>query len=309
MADRGRGEGKGPLGADWVQKNNGGSMSKRRALVVEKSPDLDPFPDAVVEDNEGKGVGRWIPERKHYYLSKYIDAARAAARRWGGWVFLDPFCGPGRIRVLGESSTRDGGCVIAWKQSLASGTPFSKVLIGDKDSERVEACAARLKSSEAPVETFSGPAIDTVSAMVERVPRGSLCLAYIDPYNLKFLDFEIMRTLAQLNIDFVVNFFASDARRNIDEALDPDDGRFDDVSPGWRKRVPMNLNKANLALAFFADWYEQIKGLGFEFSNAMPMIQNSKNTELYKLVFFARHDLPIRLWGDVAGNPNGELFL
>lgn len=32
----------------------------------------------------------------------------------------------------------------------------------------------------------------------------------------------------------------------------------------------------------------------------MPLVPNDANHPIYRLVFFARHDLATRIWGDVA---------
>ena len=79
------------------------------------------------------------------------------------------------------------------------------------------------------------------------------------------------------------------------------------MSPGWRQRLGWVANQS-LAVAFFDDWYKKVKTLNFEFSKAMPLITNDDQREIYKLVFFARHDLPIKLWADVARDPNLSLF-
>src|ERR1035437_7845235 len=95
-------------------------------LVIGTQPD--PLPDLVIDRGpERKGVGRWVPEQKHVLLAKYLDGTRAAWKRWPERVLIDPFCGPGRLQVKGETSTRDGGSLIAWRQSCAGGAPFTKV--------------------------------------------------------------------------------------------------------------------------------------------------------------------------------------
>lgn len=63
--------------------------------------DLDPSPYLLIErgPNE-KGVGRWVPEQKHKYLTKYIDGTREAAKNWVHRIFIDPFCGPGLLAPI-----------------------------------------------------------------------------------------------------------------------------------------------------------------------------------------------------------------
>jgi hypothetical protein len=169
----------------------------RRAF--ELGLDEDPCPDLVVERGpENIGVGDWVPKVKHTLLAKYISSAYGAMNRWPHRVFIDPFCGPGRIQVKGEGFTRDGGSVVAWRRAVRSGTSYTQMLLGDLDSERVSAAHLRLRALDALAIGFEGPADETVHRMVRQVPRGALCLAYIDPYNLSLLNFEMIHALAQL---------------------------------------------------------------------------------------------------------------
>lgn len=271
----------------------------------------DPFPDLPIErSTHGRGVGKWVPNEKHLYLAKYLNATREARKKFKQRVLIDPFCGPGRIQVEGESFTRDGGSVAAFRQSATSGAPFTKVLIGDIDGDRVRANERRLKAIGAPAESFSGPAAHTVDAMAKAVPFGALALAYIDPYNLEHLSFSIIERLAELPyVDFAVHFSLMDLTRNIDMELDPKRDRFDHALPGWRARVPTDaLSKASLPGWFFDEWCRAVQTLGFRISGQMPLITDGKGRSIYRLVFFSRHALPDRIWNDVARSQNGELF-
>ncbi|BCM24490.1 class I SAM-dependent methyltransferase [Methyloradius palustris] len=101
-------------------------------IVTNHLPIEDAYAHLVIEKGKkGLGVGSWVVEQKYKYLCTYIDAARSAFNRWPNKVYIDPFCGPGRIQVREESFTRPNGAVTAWLQSLKSKAPFSKILIGD----------------------------------------------------------------------------------------------------------------------------------------------------------------------------------
>lgn len=282
-------------------------MSKRPTFILPVHPD--PCPDLVIERGPADtGVGSWVPQYKHTYLAKYISGTRKAQVKFAKRVLIDPFCGPGRIQVQGESFTRDGGAMVAWRQSVASECPFTSVLVGDLNPERALACEARLLATKAPVKCFEGPAAETSLRMVNAVPKGALCLAYIDPYNLAFLSFSIIERLAQLPyIDFAVHFSLMDLTRNVDMELDPARDRFNGANPGWRDRIPTNISKASLAAWFFDDWRNRISKLGFSVSQEMPLVPNDQGRPLYRLVFFSRHALPDRIWGDIAKSPNLSL--
>lgn len=267
----------------------------------------DPRPDLFVDRGEDqKGVGKWIPEQKHVYLAKYIGAASEAMKVWPRRVYIDPFCGPGRLQVENESFTRDGGSLVAWRQAAKLGAPYTQVLVGDINPVKLSANRDRLTALGAPVTAFEGPAVETVKEMVKHVQPGSLCLAYIDPYNLAYLSMEIIETLATLkNVDFAVHFSTMDLLRNVDAELDPDRARFDEVAPGWRNMPSMS--KASLPVEFMKYWMRMVQDLGFKFSREQPLVHNNTNKEIYRLVFFARHKLPNKLWGDIAKSPNMEL--
>lgn len=269
----------------------------------------DPCPDLLVEEGpKGLGVGRWVPEQKHTLLAKWIGGTRAARRKWPSRIYLDPFCGPGRIRVAGETQTRDGGALVAWRQSRESGAAFTKILIGDADPTKTDACEKRLKGLGAPVKKFHGVAIETIDKMIADIPRGALTLAFIDPYNLEFLSFEIIQKLAAISkIDLLVHFSTMDLSRNVDLELDPTRARFDDAAPDWRFKLGL-VSKSQLPTAFFDHWRGLVGHLGFKFSKEMPLIRGGGNRPLYRLVCFSRHPLPNRIWDDVAKGPNLNLF-
>jgi len=279
-------------------------MIKRPPFVLPVH--ADPCAELPVERGpSNEGVGWWVPQVKHTYLAKYIDGTRKAQVKFPNRVLIDPFCGPGRVQVKGESFTRDGGALAAWHQSVASRCPFTRVLIGDLDSDRSHACEARLRAVGAPVQRFDGPAAETALQMADAVPRGALCLAYIDPYNLGYLSFSIIKRLAELPfIDFAVHFSLMDLTRNVDMELDPARDRFSGASPGWRGRLPTHTSKASLPGWFFEDWRAQITSLGFSVSQAMPLVEDGQGRALYRLAFFSRHAFPDKIWGDVAKSPN-----
>lgn len=288
-------------------------MHQGEHLKADKSDDelKDPHPELVIERGpHGRGVGRWVPDEKYYYLTRYLNATREARKKFSQRVLIDPFCGPGRIQVEGEGFTRDGGSVAAYRESVASGAPFTHLLVGDIDGERAYANGLRLAASGASVQTFVGPASQTVDAMIHSIPFGALALVYIDPYNLEYLSFSIIERLAKLRyVDFAVHFSLMDLTRNIDMELDPKRDRFDHALPGWRSAVPTDaLSKSSLPGWFFDAWCKAVEALGFKISGQMPLITDGKGRSIYRLVFFSRHALPDRIWSDVARSRNLTLF-
>lgn len=199
--------------------------------------------------------------------------------------------------------------MIAWRHSQLDDASFSACYIGDLNDERASACAARISAAGAPVRVFKGPADDTVHKVVDAIPKGALCLAYLDPYNLQFLTFSIIEKLATLkHVDFAVHFSTMDLRRNVRMEYNPDRVRFDLTAPGRREHIdPQAFARGDADEAFFDYWCGLVTSLGFTISKRIPLVRGEGNRPLYHLVFFSRHPLPNRICGDVAQGPNREL--
>lgn len=271
----------------------------------------DPYPDLEIEEGAGDGVGWWVPDVKHTMLAKWIDGTKGARKKdWQHLVLIDPFCGPARVRVKGQAETRPGGCAVLWLQSQRSGVPFTSVLVGDLKASRAHAAEQRLRAMGAPVKAFTGPANETVHAMKEHIPRGALVLAYLDPYNLAYLSFDIIREIAKIkSVDFAVHFSVYDMFRNVDMEFGEERARFDEAAPGWRQAIDAeSMSKESLKQAFFEYWMKQIEALGFTFSESMPLVRGDRNAPLYRLACFSRHPLPNRVWADVSRPDTGTLF-
>lgn len=166
-----------------------------------------------------------------------------------------------------------------------------------------------MRAEGAVVRAFVGPAHETIVEMVQAVPRNALCLAYIDPYNLSYLSYSILQTLAKLKVDLAINFSTMDLQRNVDFESAPERARFDEVAPGWRDSAEIReASKSGMALAFFRYWQGLVLALQFKLSEEMPLITNDSGHGIYRMVFFSRNPLPNRIWSDVARGPNRDLF-
>jgi hypothetical protein len=96
--------------------------------------------------------------------------------------------------------------------------------------------------------------------------------------------------------------------RNVEAEFDPERARFDRTAPGWRADVRIRAtSRANLPVTFFSYWRQQVEALGFTHSREMPHVPNERGHTIYRMVFFATHDMPLRVWKDIAKGPNREL--
>lgn len=287
------------------------SAGRRRPFELANLPDS--HSGLPVERGNRKppvGVGSWVPGEKHKWLAKWIEGTSEMRARFPQRVFIDLFCGPGRIEVKDEGFTRLGGAAVAWVHSTRGPAPFTKCIVGDLDPERSSACEQRLFALGAPVHALAGPAELTVHEALAQVPPGALTLAFLDPYNLSHLSWTVIRALAQLKrVDFAVHFSTSDLFRNVRADFLKESPRFDSAAPGWRQAIdPVALARGDADEQFFDYWCGLVRGLGFTISERIPLVRADRNAPLYHLVMFSRNPGAVRVWSDVAQGSNRELF-
>jgi three-Cys-motif partner protein len=250
-------------------------------------------------------VGPWAKD-KHDLLRRYIDITKSARAKYlppdnkGGAAYIDLFCGTGRCQIESTGEWIDGSAVAAWKQSVVSQTPFTRVIVGDADPRRLDACIARLQAENAPVTRLDGTAKDTAFPARQRAPVYGLNLAFLDPYNLEALDFHVIETLAKIpRIDIMVHVSAMDLQRNLDVHLNAADSAFDAFAPGWRD-VVHRRSIARTREDFFEYWRDLVGATGAYTSKDVRLITGSKNQRLYWLLLAAKHDLAHKFWSAIS---------
>lgn len=251
-------------------------------------------------------VGAWIADKVDL-LCDYVQISSYTRRKYlppngrGGSTYIDLFCGPGRSRVKATGQYVDGGCVAAWRKSVESGAPFSKVIIGDLDEERLALARRRLEELGAPVEALVGPATDTAPKAVERMPVGALNFAFLDPYSLGALDFSVIRALAKLyRIDMLVHVSQMDLQRNFDRNAQLDQSSLDVFAPGWRDHVDTSSTQRTARQAYFEYWKRLVSSTGVDTNAEIRLVTATDHQPLYLLLLATRHELAHKFWNAVA---------
>lgn len=270
----------------------------------------------LVEGDDGlpaEVVGVWTKE-KHDLLCKYVHISSSARKKYlppdnrGGAAYIDLFCGTGRCQVEGTNEWIDGSPVAAWKRSIDCGTPFTRVVIADADETRLRACEERLRRLGAPVVATIGLAKDTASWARQRTPPHGLNFAFLDPYSLEALDFEILKELAKVKrMDMLVHVSTMDLQRNLKRNLTADDSAFDAFAPGWRDVLQVR-SQARTREDLLNYWRELVSQTGIWTSEDVRLIQGSRGQRLYWLLLAAGHDLAHRFWKSVVPK-NGQQSL
>ncbi|MCY1281375.1 three-Cys-motif partner protein [compost metagenome] len=246
-------------------------------------------------------VGAWS-EEKHVALSRYIDSARKARAKWGYASFIDLFAGPGRVLNRDSKVISDGGVLSAWRMAQQGGAPFNEVFIGDVDAESVLACEKRLVAAGATVRALVGSAAKTVDEVLAALPKG-LHFAFLDPFSIEHLDFEIIRKLSsRSNIDILIHFSVMDVQRNIGGDFKLSSSRLDAAAPGWRANLNLDaMPKHEQVKAYLQYWESLVFNLTtMQVAQHKPLFVNMNRGPLYRLIHLSRHPLAQKLWNTAA---------
>jgi three-Cys-motif partner protein len=262
-------------------------------------------------------VGEWADE-KHYIVTEYIKLSHGARRQFlgpgtAGATYVDLFCGPGQVKIRDSARYLDGAAVAAWTAARDKGSPFTAMYVADKSDERRGYCATRLRALDAPVVEVPGTAVEAVATLTGVLSPHGLHFAFLDPYSLGALSFELLRSLAAFKrMDILVLISAMDLFRNIEQQSNNEAWEFDQFAPAWREHVPLDLPQAERRAKVMEYWAGRVSSqLGLDASSEMHAVKNSVNRLIYWLLLLHRHRLAAKFWKIVLNarpQTTGSLF-
>jgi three-Cys-motif partner protein len=255
-------------------------------------------------------VGAWAIDKLDL-LTKYVYASGGARKQYlgTGAAYIDPFCGAGRSLIRGTNRFIDGSPVAAFKRALESPGRFTSINISDGDENLLAAATQRLTALGAPIRPFPGPAQEAIPKIVQSLDRYGLHLAFLDPFNLGALSFDLFEGLSKLKrIDVIAHVSVSDLQRNAARYADEDYDQFDKFAPGWRGKISPDMNKAAFRAAILKYWSDKVTALGLPQAKHWELIRGDQGQRLYWLILLARHDLAHDLWSKVSSAANSPTF-
>jgi len=270
-------------------------------------------PEQYTQGDDGlivERVGSWAVE-KLKLATDYVYASGGARKRYlgTGAAYIDPFCGSGRALIRDTKTFIDGSPVAAFKRALQSPGQFTSINISDGDEELLDIATRRLTALGAPVHPFAGRASDSIPKIIQSLDRYGLHLAFLDPYNLGALSFDLFEQLAKLrHIDVIAHVSISDLQRNADRYAYEDYEQFDKFAPDWRGKVSTDMNKAAFRAAILRYWSGKVTALGLPQAKHWELIRGHHGQRLYWLILLARHDLAHGLWAKVSSAARSPTF-
>jgi three-Cys-motif partner protein len=263
--------------------------------MAKKAVKFDPDDGLILSE-----VGSWASE-KHARVKRYIEIASATRKKYvppppwhAGAAYIELFSGPGRSLIRGTKLIIDGSPLVAFKAAQAS-VPFTETHFNDFDAQKSSAVDARIRALGGAPICYSDPAELAVDKIVAAVNPSGLHFAFLDPYNLEGLSFDIIRKLSKLKVDMLIHVSVQDLQRNLDD-YSKQGGVFDTFAPGWKAQVNPNQAINSFRAALMKYWMGEIRKLGTMPAKGVELIVGSKGQRLYWLVFVSGHDHGRKLW-------------
>jgi three-Cys-motif partner protein len=253
-------------------------------------------------------VGEWA-EDKHARVRKYVDISRATRRKFtggaGGASYIDPYCGPARARIRGTHRIVDGSAVVAARQAIDNGVPFTEIHIADTNDMFMDAAEKRLVALGMKVIRYTGTAEESTPQILAAINPSGLHFALLDPYDLRSLPFQVIQQLAGIErMDLLIHVSWQDLQRNLRRYIGAESSPLDVFVPGWRDVVDKMRADDVVRAKILQYWLALIRNCKMQTAEGIEEVTGSKNQHLYWLVFVARHSLAIKFWEDIRSVTN-----
>jgi three-Cys-motif partner protein len=268
-------------------------------------------------------AGDWTYDKLYYlnaYLARFIVSMRK--KQWRAIHYIDLFAGPGKNR-LSSGKIIPGSPLLALSQEQ----PFNHYYFTDLDPVYVDALKRRCSNHPeyAQISFLVGDANQVVDQIVSEVTNidsiftkgqwPSLNLAFLDPEGLE-LHWNTVEKLANRRTDLIIYYpqmgITRDAPREMEsQPPTPIDRFFGDTN--WRDLYRKYQNREETFLhRTLLDYYKlKLTALGYTDNHIVePLLKNSKEVPLYRLLFACKHSLGNQFWADVTKDlPGGQMRL
>jgi spore photoproduct lyase len=295
-----------------VTKSSSGQSAKMDCRECDHEENA---PDGVCTVRHGSDglpvrcVGEWSKE-KHFYLQQYIGILTTAMRkRWPGLCYIDLFAGPGRCRVWGTGDEIDGSPLIA----LKARSRFDRYIFVELDSECLQTLKARAASFPElrdRIAFIPGDCNREIEKVVHEIPKGFLCLAFIDPTGLQFHYTTLHYLVKNRKLD-LINVYPEgmSLKRNIAKFMKakketPLDRYMGDRA--WRELYEAKLSASGFepAVREVAGHYRaRLQELGYKWvtlSEGVTVRMTGTNVPLYLLLFASKHKRGHDFWQKIT---------
>jgi three-Cys-motif partner protein len=255
-------------------------------------------------------VGPWVQD-KQVRLARYVEISRSVRAKFirkgkAGATFIDLYSGPGRARIRDKVQVIHGSPLVAWHQAVDGAAAFTQIHVSDADPKLSAAVEERLKKVHAPVFPETGPATETVDRVISKLDPYALHFAFLDPYNLGDLPFDIIRKLAGLKrMDILIHVSLLDLQRNLQRYIESENSPLDSFAPSWREHVDVSRAPRMVRAKYLEYWRSLLKAEAMATTETAELVVGTRNQRLYLLAFAARHERALDFWEKIR-NVDGD---
>lgn len=247
---------------------------------------------------------RYKLETLRYYIHMTNTSMRD--KPWRDRFYIDLQAGPGKNKI--GNTVHLGSPLIA----LTAEYPFTQYRfneLGDLENtalqQRVGASTLedRVKILHSDVNASVNPVCDEIDAIDKKRLAGRwpcLNVAFLDPEGLE-LEWKTVERLAQVNrMDMIINFSTSGIRRSVGRGNHEVVDRFFGHSQ-WRK-IAESGDPVTQRRNYITMYRSQLEKFGYhvdvdpDVGSHDISIKNSKNAEVYSLIFASKHELGDKFW-------------
>ena len=250
--------------------------------------------------------GLYLPEISDHSLRKirvhnrYARMFTTAMRSKWDLAYVGLYSGAGRALVKQTGEIVETSALSALRQPH----PFAKYIFVDREQKCTDALTARWPrvASGANVEVIQKDVNASIAEVRKRLPvsRRLLTFCFIDPFNIQ-LEFETIRQLSDLKIDFLILLMLSDPRRNFERYRKPTDtkgAKFIDA-PNWREEFTQDGDPLRFVWKKF-DRAMQTLGYPSTLNSAYQVNVTGMGVLLYLLAFYSKDEMGLRFWQETT---------
>lgn len=225
---------------------------------------------------------------------------------WTERYYIDLFAGPGK-NTVGEQILL-GSPLLA----LTADYPATHFWFNELDSSSKEALEQRVNASSLhrQVSISQGNANQVVHQICKEIKNRdqrtlSLNMAFLDPAGHTELNWTTVEELARVTkMDLIINFPTQGIIRNVNEHPQTVDQFFGTTE--WRKVFKPEANPASIRRALIDFYLERLKDFGYiveidpNLGGDDIAVNNSKNAQVYSMIFASKHSLGAKFWRAAA---------
>jgi three-Cys-motif partner protein len=254
-------------------------------------------------------IGEWSL-KKLMLLYIYMEIFNQSMKdKFSNRVFIDLFAGCGCGKIKAQDKIYKGSPLLA----LSLPIKFTKYILCESNENLFNILNVRVAYFEENKKLFCGDYLTKLDSILYEIPKNSLSLCFVDPFDSEF-NFEAIRRLSNNNkMDFIILLATGmDINRNRMDYINPDNKRLDLLlgTDNWRKDWKEKEVEGVKFITFIAEYFSnKMFKLGYlKRENQLVPVRNSK-TIIYYLAFFSKETIAYKFWGEAQNYETDQMQL